>query len=375
MNKIFKYYFYGTVTIIFILIYLISFKDYQFTPIENYNFMAGVGFDINTSLTTDKYEVPVSVYEYNPDGSVSSFLLDAIGSSTVEARIDRQLHSGKSFCLGTEKTYVFSKEISYNGIAAALDGLLNNTQVPNRALFVTTSNSPKDILALNIPGYPSSPDYIDGLMSSLKVHTFYTGNSSLFDAYVNNRTEGKKFVAPNIDIINNKLYLTAFSIFNNGKMIASVPVSSMINFNLLRNNKCHGLLNYTENSKNFLTFTTSSKRKVVCKKKDNKFFFDIYIEASGKIVNNNYMNNLSISLDQKYALEKRIATHYETSLQSFVDNMKSYYKVDLLDLGFVAASKYGRNLISDWDETVTTSPIKVHFKFSIDEFGIGNMTF
>ncbi|MGL5478244.1 MAG: Ger(x)C family spore germination C-terminal domain-containing protein, partial [Clostridium sp.] len=116
-------------------------------------------------------------------------------------------------------------------------------------------------------------------------------------------------------------------------------------------------------------------RKVVCKKKDNKFFFDIYIEASGKIVNNNYMNNLSISLDQKYALEKRIATHYETSLQSFVDNMKSYYKVDLLDLGFVAASKYGRNLISDWDETVTTSPIKVHFKFSIDEFGIGNMTF
>lgn len=375
MNKIFKYYFYGTVTIIFILIYLIYFKDYQFTPIENYNFMAGVGFDINASLTTDKYEVPVSVYEYNPDGSVSSFLLDAIGSSTVEARIDRQLHSGKSFCLGTEKTYVFSKEISYNGIAAALDGLLNNTQVPNRALFVTTSNSPKDILALNIPGYPSSPDYIDGLMSSLKVHTFYTGNSSLFDAYVNNRTEGKKFVAPNIDIINNKLYLTAFSIFNNGKMIASVPVSSMINFNLLRNNKCHGLLNYTENSKNFLTFTTSSKRKVVCKKKDNKFFFDIYIEASGKIVNNNYMNNLSISLDQKYALEKRIATHYETSLQSFVDNMKSYYKVDLLDLGFVAASKYGRNLISDWDETVTTSPIKVHFKFSIDEFGIGNMTF
>lgn len=375
MNKIFKYYFYGIVIILFTLIYLISFKDYQFTPIENYNFIAGVGFDIDTSIATDKYEVPVSVYESNRDGSVSSFLLDAKGSSTVEARIDRQLHSGKSFCLGTEKTYVFSKKISYTGISSALDGLLNNTQVPNRALFITTSNAPKDILALNVPGYPSSSDYIDGLMNSLKVHTFYTGNSSLFHSYVNNKTEGKKFVAPNIDIINNKLYLTAFSVFNNGKMIASIPISSMVTFNLLRNNKCHGLLNYTENSKNFLTFTTDSKRKVVCKKEKDKFSFDIYINASGKIVNNNYMNNLSISLDQKHALEKRIATHYEATLQSFVNNMKSYYKLDLLDLGFIAASKYGRNIISNWDKTVTTSPIKVHFKFSIDEFGIGNMTF
>ena len=51
--------------------------------------------------------------------------------------------------------------------------------------------------------------------------------------------------------------------------------------------------------------------------------------------------------------------------------MKNEYKVDCLQLGWVAAAKYGRDTGVDWDEVVSNSDIKVNVKVNVDKVGRG----
>ena len=55
----------------------------------------------------------------------------------------------------------------------------------------------------------------------------------------------------------------------------------------------------------------------------------------------------------------------------FLDKMKNEYKVDLLQLGWVAAAKYGRDTGVDWNEVVSNSDIKVNVKVHVDKVGRG----
>ena len=53
--------------------------------------------------------------------------------------------------------------------------------------------------------------------------------------------------------------------------------------------------------------------------------------------------------------------------------MKTTYELDLLNLGNIAASKFGRNTVADWDEEILKSDIKVSVNFKITKLGIGNI--
>lgn len=51
----------------------------------------------------------------------------------------------------------------------------------------------------------------------------------------------------------------------------------------------------------------------------------------------------------------------------FIIKMKNEYKVDCLQLGEVAAAKYGRQTGVDWNSIVCNSEIKVNVKVKIEK--------
>ena len=53
--------------------------------------------------------------------------------------------------------------------------------------------------------------------------------------------------------------------------------------------------------------------------------------------------------------------------------MKTTYELDLLNLGNVAAAKFGRNKVANWDEEILKSDINVSVNFKITKLGIGNI--
>ncbi|GAA0068931.1 Ger(x)C family spore germination C-terminal domain-containing protein [Clostridium sardiniense] len=374
--KTIKRYSFLILLILFLIIISTLYKNKQFAQIEDIDFVAGVGYDINTDMDKKIYSIPVLVYDYSKSGSAEGNLLEAKGVTPVESRVNRQLHSGKKFSLGTEKAYIFSKKVSLDGLEVPLDGLMKNNQVSNSALIITTSNDPKDVLSLKIPGYPTAPDYIAGLVKSLEAYSYFSTKHSLFTAYIDNSTEGCKFIAPNMDIINDKLSFTSMSVFNKGRLVASIPVTLMKYVNTLRNDKGSGIATFSLDDNNFITFNLVFKRKVDCtKNKDGIFNFDITIDVNGTVANNNTSIKSTSSPSEKKQLEKRLSDYMKSNLTDFIDIMKSEYKMDLLNLGHIAAAKYGRHKITNWDEEILKSSININVNFKINRFGLGKISF
>ncbi|MGL4571284.1 MAG: Ger(x)C family spore germination C-terminal domain-containing protein [Clostridium sp.] len=368
-------YSYVAILLFFVFAFLISkfLNTYKFTNIEEIDFLSGVGFDVTEDLDKKIYHVPVSIYNFSKNGEISTYLIDSKGETTLQARVDRKLHSGRNISLGSEKIYIFSKRICKSGIAIPLDGLLNNAQVTNKSLVVTTNSEPSEILQFKVEGYPSSSHYIQNLLTSLSSFSYISNNETLHDAYIKNTSEGCKFLAPNVDIINNTIELTSLSVLDKGKLVASLPIDSLHYLNLLVNKKGTGIVTYISDNNNAISFEHVFNKKIKCQKTDDHFVFDINLKIKGKIVNNNYLSTSEITPYQKSELEKKISAYIKSGLDDFVSSMKFDYKLDLINLGNVAAAHYGRNKIPNWDSEILKSSININVDFEISKLGIGNL--
>ncbi|MDP4179223.1 MAG: Ger(x)C family spore germination C-terminal domain-containing protein, partial [Bacillota bacterium] len=58
--------------------------------------------------------------------------------------------------------------------------------------------------------------------------------------------------------------------------------------------------------------------------------------------------------------------------EEFINKMKTDYKVDCLELGRVAAAKYGRRTGTDWNKVVMDSDIKINVKVKLNKQGRGD---
>lgn len=57
--------------------------------------------------------------------------------------------------------------------------------------------------------------------------------------------------------------------------------------------------------------------------------------------------------------------------EEFINKAKCSYNVDILELGRVAAARYGRGTGVDWNKEICNSTIKVNVKVSINTQGRG----
>lgn len=352
----------------------------QSEPVENLTIVVGSGYDIE-KVTSDNvvYKVSRSTYVFENTSSVINRVLTGTSMSIGEARQDRQTKLDKLDILGLDKTFVISEETAYYGIKPIVDILYKNSMVSNNSNVSVCKGKAITLLKFKIPNYPSSSDYIDGLIRSAKDHNFFSREYTLSNLFVRAGAEGRNIVLPYIEIKKEEypsnestIEITGSALFKKYNMITKLNIDDTRIMNLLRENNVKGILKIQDSSKKFVEYYGKSKRKVKCSKEGDKYIFTINIDLTGDVITNQLLKDLNDDLNVKKELENNLAQVTEKQCYEFIDKMKNVYKIDCLELGRTAASKYGRRTGVDWNEIISKSDIKVDVKVHLDKQGRGH---
>lgn len=341
-------------------------------PIENLLIEPGIGFDVKTAAgKIEQYNLTVTGYSFNED-KITELNYTAKGRNIGETREIRQRKLDKRFILGFEKVYVFSEDYAKLGISDVLDLLLKNPWVNDDGYVVVCKGKAEDIIKLKIPGYSSSSDFLDGLVYSSRAYNFFPKKFALVNLYKYMDAEGKQVTVPYIDIREGKIEITALAVFKKNKMVAKLNPSELKLLNLLRESGVRGIFNIQQTDKNYVSFETESKRKATCQKINENYVFNIKLNLTGDVVCNELYENMMNTSSRQKEFGKDMEEKLKIDLRKFIQKMQSEYKMDMLNLGSLAAAKYGRHSGTNWDEVVSNADIKVDVKVKVDRFGRGD---
>lgn len=360
--------------LIIIILIIYSFLGPKGELVENLDIPIGIGYDLeDISEENVAYRIPIAIYLFE-ESDVSSDILTGKGVSIGLTRENRQAKSNKSFLLGLERVLILSEKVATYGIRPILDILLNNPQINNRASLVVYNGKAEDILNYKVKGYPNSAEYIEGLIRSAKQFNFFPDRQySLMDAIVRVDAEGRNTLLPYIGIEEKDIKIKGLAIFKQDKMIAKTNLQEAKIINLLRENNVKGILTIQETSKEYIDFYAESKRKVKCYKEGDKFKFIINLNLKGSISSNLLYKKLKKDPKVLEKFTNDLEESTKKMCEDFINKkIKNEYKTDVLDLGRVAAAKYGRGKGIDWNKVVNESTIEVNVKVKVDAEGRGD---
>ncbi|MGO5064922.1 MULTISPECIES: Ger(x)C family spore germination protein [unclassified Clostridium] len=362
-----------TIRIAFILIIVINLVGERGALVEELNLPNSIGYDIVEKKDNNVfYNVPIRTYFLESKSPNESKITAGKATTLGETRNRRQLEASKEFILGLEKSLVISENYARFGVTTIIDILLNNPLVNDNAKIVVCNGTANDILEYEVEKYSGREEYIGTLVEHLYKFNFFSHKYTLMDFIITSTSEGKNSVLPYIDIVDNELKITGLAIFNKDKMISKLDMEDVKILNLLRENNGKGILTIEKNSKEYINYYPKSKSKAKCYKEGNKLKFVIDIKLNGPIVSNELYKNLNSDPKVLKKFEKDMGKSVEKKCNLFINKMKSDLNVDILNLGSVAAAKYGRETGTDWNKEVLNSDIKVNVKVKVDSQGRGD---
>jgi len=361
------------ISIVVILIFILCCIGSKGELVENLQIPVAVGADIDKDKDpTNIYNIPFLVYSFEEEGGISSNIITGDGKSIGDTRENRQLKSGTKSTIGLSRTFVFSEVYSRFGLRTFLDICVNNPQINDRALCVVCTGKAEDILKFNVEGYGNSAEFIDKMVTNLQQYNFYSMQYTLIDLFVRVDTEGRNAVLPIIKIKGKNIETAGLAIFKKDKLVGKVDVQKAKIINILKENNVKGILTLQKDSKNYINCYTVSKRKVKCDKKDGKYKFVITLDLKGSIVSNGLYGDLQNNPQVLKKFEEDMKIYVEKMCNESINKIKCEYGTDVLDLGLVAAAKYGRGTNTDWNKAICDSDIQVDVKFSVDTEGRGD---
>lgn len=341
-------------------------------PSEEISVPSAVGYDINKKGSEIEYSIPLSAYNYTGEEIPSTIIQTGVAKTLPETREDRQMGSDLKFMLGLEKVSIWGEDYARYGLDTAVDILFSNPTINDTGLNVVCKGKAIDFLKLSIKGYASSGDYLDGILHQATESNFFSDNYKTMDIFVRVGAEGRTLVLPYIEIIDKKPKITGVAVFDRDKMATTLGINEAKILNLLKEDTVKGMLSISKNTKEYITYEPTSKRKVSCEKIGDKYKFTIDLSLKGDILNNTLYKDIA----DKSAVQKEFINDMERTVTEmcydFIDKMQNDYKIDCLALGKVAAAKYGRHTGTDWNKAVSEADIVVNVKVKLDKFGRGN---
>jgi Ger(x)C family germination protein len=342
-------------------------------PVENLEIISGAGYDIvNGTDGQITYSIPLSTYVFEPDNKIASEMKIGVGSTIAQTRGDRQRRSDKKFLLGLEKVYVISEDYARFGIRNILDILFSNPQVNDMGAVVVCKGRAEDMLRYQIKGYPSSADFIEGMINNAQGFNFFTNNYKLMDVFIRVDSEGRRALIPYVELKQNGPEIIGFALFNRDKMVEFIDMKESRILNLLRENKGRGSIQLQKDAHNHVDYYAKAIRKVKVSRDGEEYTFDIDLSLEGDITSIEGLPSVIDDPKLKKTLEEQFAEKIKVACSEFIEKMKNEYKLDLLDLGRAAAAKYGRHENRDWNKIVSNSKINVNVKVKIEKEGRGN---
>ncbi len=356
----------------FILVFFVG-EKMSMQSVEELDIYLGVGVGLdNYGKAGATYRIPVTLNAHKLDGSVDRVISTGVGSTIGKTREDRQNKIGNQRFFGLSKIYLLEEEYTKIGIRPLIDITFKNPAINNDLYVVVCKGRSEDYFRRNTPGYDNSADYISGMIKNSVNFNFFKPDNFMFKNIVLSMDgEGKNVVSPYIELREDGIKITGMVVFKRDKLAALLDMKDTRIMNMLRENNANGILTIQNDSDKYINYEAQSKRKIICEKKGNKYMFTIDLDLKGEIINNELYKELASKIDVTEKFEKDMANQVKEMCNEFLENMKFKYKVDCLQLGWVAAAKYGRDTGVDWDEVVCSSEIEVNVKVQVDKVGRG----
>lgn len=362
--------------IILALIVLISLSltpGLNVSTIENLAIPSAIGFDIEENSPNDvSYKAFIDVYIFGQKSRVlhKEYLGKSGGIS--EARNDRQRKIDRRFVVGLEKIDIITEKYARYGVRNMVDVLFINPLVNDTAYVVVCKNDIPSILDYKISGFPTSGDYIEGMVKNAYQYDFFPKDFKILDVFISLDSEGRKVILPYIETTKEGLKITGEALFKDDKMVAVVDKKNMKLLNILNKTNGSGILTIQKEPGKYVDYYGKVKRTVKCTKVDDKYKFNIYLEFKGNILSNQLYKNIMSDSKVVKQFEEDLAKETEAMCYGFLSKMKNEYKIDCLELGRIAAAKYGKDTGTDWDKVVCSSEINVDVTIKLDNQGRGD---
>ncbi|AWI05591.1 Ger(x)C family spore germination protein [Clostridium drakei] len=341
-------------------------------PAEDMEVVIGFGADQEKKGKEITYIAPSSIYTFEESGKVSSSIREGKGMTPARTRENRQITSNKRYILGLEKVYIIGEEIADYGIQNTLEIFFRNSYTNDNGYVSVCNGKPKDILKFKIIGYPSSSDYIQGMIKNAKYYNFFSSNYKISDIFLDIAAEGKNINLPYIEIVNNELKINGLSVFKKYKMVGKLDIDDARILNMLSETDGRGIITVRANSNEYLDYYAKVKRHVNVYKNGDQYKYIIDLKFTGDIVSDTLYEKFDIDNKINNEIKKEIEESIKKSSYYLIDKLKKEYKVDSLQLGQYAAAKYGRGKKIDWNEVFTKAEIEVNPKVQIDRRGRGD---
>lgn len=355
----------------FFLIFFIGPKM-KLNSAEDFNISPGIAIGGNKIGKGDmEYLITTNSKMYKEDERVENEVKRGKGSTVGETREERQRKIGKQFFLGLSKVYLFDESYAQYGIRPIIDIVFKNAVINDNAFLAVCKGKGEEYLKYNLGEYENSAEYISDMIKNSVTYNFFKGDYTIKDAILSMDSEGKNITCPYLKSSEEGIKLDGMAIFKEDKLGIILDMNDTKIMNILRENKVKGVLTIQKNSQEYVNYETKTKRRVQCSKSGDKYTFIINLNLDGDIVNNELYKDISSKIEITKKFEEDMARKVEEMCYQFLDKMKKEYKVDCLQLGWVAAAKYGRDTGVDWNEIVSKSDIKVNVKVHVDKLGRG----
>lgn len=358
--------------IIMILIFIIASMESKSKLVENLEIPVGIGLDIEKKNTGTIYKLPILVNSFEENNKVTSYIRSGQSLNIGSTRDNRQLKASKMFLLGLNKIFIFSEDSSRNGLNNFMDLVMNNPQENDSALCIVCKEKAENMLKYNVKGYKNSSDYIAGMIQNLNQFNFFPSRYSLMDVMITMDAEGRTVLLPYIEIKQDSIETTGMAIFNKDKMVGILNIEEARVINMLKDDNVKGTLTLQKSSEKYINLYATAKNRVQCYKEGEKYKFVINLNLKGQIGSNELYKNICLDSKQMKMFENDMENLVEENCNSTLHKVTSEYKIDFLDLGRVAAAKYGRNTGTNWNKIVSNSDIKIKVNVKVDGIGRGN---
>jgi len=367
LNKNYKYLICGAALFIYLRV-----GQGKIENIEEVDIASGIGYGFRKEVSGNgTYVFPINSMIYSELGRNTNTIHTGKAITPGQTRANRQLRNDKKFFIGTEKVYIFEDSTASFGIKGILDILFKNPAVNEDGYCAVCIGNVKDYFNHQVEGYDSPSDYIAGMIKNSSGYNFFGKEYAIRDSYLMVESEGRNLVLPYIELSDKEFKINGAALFKKDKLVTLLDIKDTRIMNMLRENKSTGILTIQRSPEQFINMSAKVKKKVKCVKEGGKYKFEIDLKIQGDIVSNKLYKDLPSKVSVKKELEKDMEKKTKEACEDFLNKMKNQYKVDSLELGRVAAAKYGRGTGVDWNEIVCNSDIKVNVKINVDKVGRG----
>lgn len=338
-------------------------------PIEENAISFGIGVDIEKTLKENvNYKITYNIYRFSQD-KIYTYNRIAEANTIGENRQDRQLKIDRSYSADVERMLIISEDVGAYGIDSLVNIFFNNPRLNDKGLIVVCKDKAESITKVKVKALPSSAEYIEGLIREAVYYNFYSESYSFLDLFTELTSEGENIVLPYVQIRNNNIELGGAALFKKDKLVQVIDIDETKIMNVLREDRTRGVFTLKKQDQKYVDYGARVKRKVKCYKDQDKYTFIIDLNIIGNITANTLYEELDKNAIKSF--EEDMAKDIEENCNMFIKKLQNQYKVDSLQLGSVAAAKYGRDTNVDWNEEISKSSIKVRVKVKVDNIGRG----